>query len=639
MRRKIVAWIKEEVRKAKAKGIVLGLSGGVDSSLVAVLAKEAVGDNLLTLVLPCYNREEELKDALLLKEKFSLKTKYLDLSGVYDKLLEILPAGDHLSQANLKSRLRMITLYYFANKLNYLVAGTSNKSELMIGYFTKYGDGGADILPLGDLLKTEVKRLAKEVGIPSRIIKKPPSANLWEGQTDEGELGISYERLDKILSGKEDRQTKEARKVRRLREKTAHKRALPKVFKAVLLCLIITTPSSADKPILSGYTELGRKSTTTVFEEEDKGNDFSFKRYQLKVSQQPWEHLSYNLTFYSYVKDYREEEKEDLNNYSREVINNWSYFPDKKKALKEVNLKLTYKVKRYDNDKSREYNQAKTEIRATYEPRLWFLSGLFGLDNYHYLSERDKDQLKIWGKIVAKRRLLKKRLTLDSSFRLQKIDKKKGEDQTRRVTGGGLNYNSSYPYFSNLRVWLEKGKGNTKEEVERDDDYDYNYTRGYIKTKHKLWPKLTASLKYQYQKKDYQEFDYDYRGYYTFSDWKYNLINKGKKRAGLGLKLMYEKMDFSQMSPSTYRKSSLEIKGDYKEKGSWGCSLEILGSKDKYPYEEIKDKNTYKINLSLDKELSSLHLISLDYKFKLKDYEKQSPIRQDKIMISFKHEF
>jgi NAD+ synthase len=200
MKQKIVNWIRKQVKQAKAKGIVMGLSGGVDSSVVAALAKEAVGKNrLLALILPCLNKNQDLKDARLLVKKLGIKSKTIDLSKMHRDLVKILPKADNLAKANLKPRLRMLVLYYFANKLNYLVCGTGNKSELMVGYFTKYGDGAADMLPIGDLLKTKVRKLAKELGIPGHIINKTPSAGLWPGQTDEGELGISYNQLDDIL--------------------------------------------------------------------------------------------------------------------------------------------------------------------------------------------------------------------------------------------------------------------------------------------------------------------------------------------------------------------------------------------------------------------------------------------------------
>lgn len=202
-------WIAERVREAEAEGIVFGLSGGVDSSLTAALAKKALGDEVLGVLMPCHSNPTDLEHARLLAAKFGIETEYVDLGPVFDSLMASMPKGSDLAVANLKPRLRMATLYYFANSRNYLVAGTGNKSELTMGYFTKYGDGGADLLPLGDLLKSQVRELARELGIPEEIIAKPPSAGLWAGQTDEGEMGITYDELDRIIAAIERGDTSE----------------------------------------------------------------------------------------------------------------------------------------------------------------------------------------------------------------------------------------------------------------------------------------------------------------------------------------------------------------------------------------------------------------------------------------------
>ncbi|MDD2654917.1 MAG: NAD+ synthase [Candidatus Omnitrophica bacterium] len=228
MEKKLVSWIKNQVKKAKAKGIVLGISGGVDSSVVAVLSQKAIGKNLLCLILPCHSLKEDLDDAKLLARKFKLNTKTINLAGVYDNFLKILPESDTKTKGNIKARLRMITLFYFVNKLIYLVAGTGNKSELYAGYFTKYGDAGVDILPIADLYKSQVRSLARSLGIPQRIIDKPPSAGLWQGQTDEGEMGITYNDLDSalgsILGRKKARKSRHIGKVKSIIAKTEHKR-------------------------------------------------------------------------------------------------------------------------------------------------------------------------------------------------------------------------------------------------------------------------------------------------------------------------------------------------------------------------------------------------------------------------------
>ncbi|MFH1398126.1 MAG: NAD+ synthase [Candidatus Omnitrophota bacterium] len=235
MKNKIINWMRSQLKSSWAKGLVFGLSGGIDSAVVLALAKEAVGkDKVLALCLPCHSHREHLDDARLVARKFGIKTKVIDLSNTYDSLIKALPKAGKMAISNLKPRLRMLTLYYFANKFNYLVCGTGNKSEFMVGYSTKYGDSGVDILPIGDLLKSQVRELARELNIPESIIIKPPTAGLWPGQTDEGELGITYRELDDILWAMENKKrqilpSKQVNKVKGMIRHSEHKRLMPKI--------------------------------------------------------------------------------------------------------------------------------------------------------------------------------------------------------------------------------------------------------------------------------------------------------------------------------------------------------------------------------------------------------------------------
>ncbi|MDI6756236.1 MAG: NAD+ synthase [Thermodesulfobacteriota bacterium] len=232
---RISRWIRDQVKAAGSAGVVVGLSGGIDSAVVAVLAKRAVGDQVLGLVMPCHSLPEDEGDALMVADTFKIRRERVDLSSIYDVFLQQLPEAGEMCRANLKPRLRMTTLYYYANKLNYLVTGTGNKSELMMGYFTKYGDGGVDLLPLGDLTKSQVRKLAEELKIPRRIIERPPSAGLWAGQTDEEDMNIRYEDLDNIIVSLENREEAKLPKaqlsyVKGMIGRARHKRNTPPIF-------------------------------------------------------------------------------------------------------------------------------------------------------------------------------------------------------------------------------------------------------------------------------------------------------------------------------------------------------------------------------------------------------------------------
>jgi len=231
---KLISWIREKVSSSGCRGVVVGMSGGLDSSVVAVLCHRAFPQSMLGVLMPCYSSQEDMEHAQAVATEFSIPTKTVVLDSIFDTLLKALPGNkvdpnvSRLAEANLKARLRMLTLYYFANRLGYMVAGSGNRSELSVGYFTKYGDGGADILPLGNLVKGQVKELAGFLSIPQQIINKPPSAGLWEGQTDEGELGLSYEELDRYLvTGEASSELKG--KIESMIAATKHKRQPPPV--------------------------------------------------------------------------------------------------------------------------------------------------------------------------------------------------------------------------------------------------------------------------------------------------------------------------------------------------------------------------------------------------------------------------
>ncbi len=231
---KLIAWIREQVQGAGRQGVVFGMSGGLDSAVVAVLCRRAFPDNALGVIMPCYSNKTDIAHAQAVAKKFHIPSSTIALEELFDSLLRVLPIGEYepatrkLAEANLKPRLRMLTLYYLANRLGYLVVGTGNRSEISVGYFTKYGDGGVDLLPLGNLVKRQVRELASYLGIPKEIIQKPPSAGLWVGQTDEGEMGITYEELDRyLITGEAAEAVK--KKVDAMVAGSAHKRAIPAI--------------------------------------------------------------------------------------------------------------------------------------------------------------------------------------------------------------------------------------------------------------------------------------------------------------------------------------------------------------------------------------------------------------------------
>jgi len=232
-----VDWLRKQVEISGTKGLVVGLSGGIDSAVVGFLIKKAFPQNSIGVIMPCKSNEKDKKDGIEVAKTAGLEHIIVDLTSEQDDILiKVCGAlgsqgydvdrNRRLTDANLRARMRMSTLYAVANSLNYLVVGTDNAAEVYTGYFTKYGDGGVDIIPIANLPKREVYEWARQLGVPQAVLDRPPSAGLWEGQTDENEMGTTYNMIDDLLEGKEI--PEEHRKIiEELNKRTEHKRKMP----------------------------------------------------------------------------------------------------------------------------------------------------------------------------------------------------------------------------------------------------------------------------------------------------------------------------------------------------------------------------------------------------------------------------
>ena len=201
MLKKISRFLNKEARSRNANCVVIGISGGIDSTVTTYLSAQVLGsDKVLGLLLPDYSvtPKVDVKHGLEISKRLNIQYELIDIGKGKNHIIKNFPQNKP-AKANFLVRLRMAILYYYAAVKGGIVVGTADKSELQLGYFTKYGDGGADIFPIADMYKTEVRKIAKYIEVPQHIIEKQSSARLWRGQTAEGEIGVSYETIDKIL--------------------------------------------------------------------------------------------------------------------------------------------------------------------------------------------------------------------------------------------------------------------------------------------------------------------------------------------------------------------------------------------------------------------------------------------------------
>ncbi|WP_373467854.1 NAD+ synthase [Acidianus infernus] len=242
----IIRRISEYITESGKNGGIIGLSGGIDSSVTTVLLSKATQNYFILLMPSSSTPQKDMEDAKKIINMIGANNKYkiINIDTILESFKNEIKTNDKLVLGNIKARIRMILLYAYSQIMNYLVIGTGDKSELLLGYFTKYGDGGVDILPIGDLYKTQVRELGRYLGLPEDIVTKPSSPALWEGQTAEGELGVSYDIIDAVLYLRVEKMmdidsiAKElqinvdiVRKIDKMVKTSQHKRLPPEIFR------------------------------------------------------------------------------------------------------------------------------------------------------------------------------------------------------------------------------------------------------------------------------------------------------------------------------------------------------------------------------------------------------------------------
>lgn len=426
--------------------------------------------------------------------------------------------------------------------------------------------------------------------------------------------------------------------------------------------LVLPSFARADDFTLSGYTEVGKRSTAEDYEEEDTDDDYTYRNYHLKFGQEISDRLSYDISSFIYDKDYKS--KDSLDNISRLFKTNWSYYIRKlsEESLK-LDFKLKYKEKRYDNTPRSEYDQISVAPSLTFsrflrdpavvgkKKDIYTVDLTVGFDNYDYLEAGEKDQLKIFGKIGVDRYFLEKKLMLTLSYKIEQQEQKKVDrKKTKHEVMGGFDYVFELPLVYKITTRAGWGERDTKEEEERDEDYDYEYWRYYTKTEHSINPRLKTNLKYQYFKKDYVTADLDHRGFYIQNGWDYEVLNDEKQRIWFDFALEHKDVDYTQKSGNDYQKETLKIKASCKRKKNWEVSAALEGNS--YDFflpsgipqnagnDSSNDKKRYYAKLSGEKLFLDGDLVlSLELKYRYTDYEQKDDTEQDAVRAAFKYKF
>ncbi len=388
--------------------------------------------------------------------------------------------------------------------------------------------------------------------------------------------------------------------------------------------------------LLTGYTEVGERSTAENYQEEDTDDDYTYHNYHLKFEQEISDRTSYDISSFIYNKDYKS--KDSLDNISRVFKTNWDY-NIKKDSLK-LDFALKYKEKRYNNTPSSEYDQRTASPKITFRKKdLYTASITAGIDNFNYLERDEKDQFKIFGKVEGDRYLLDKKLMLTSYYRIENTEQKEiNRKRTKHNLNGGFDYIFELLWVYEIIARADWGQRDTKEE-DKDEDYDYEYRDYYAKTNHRISQKLETNLKYNYFMKDYLIADLDHRGFYIHQEWNYEVLNDEKQRFWLDFDAEHKDVDYISKTGNHYKKETAEIKATYRAKKIWKTSASIEGNF--YDYDDSNnDKKRYYVKLSGEKLfLENSLTLSLDLKYRYTDYAQKDDIGHEAVRIAFKYGF
>lgn len=408
----------------------------------------------------------------------------------------------------------------------------------------------------------------------------------------------------------------------------------------LIISLLVPIDCIADNFTTTAFIETGRKSTADIFEEEDGDSDFSYNKYHSNIRYDD-ERLTYSLSYLSFDRDYND--KDNLDNRGDSIRTYWSYFLKKTKENSvELNMDLKYKEKRFANSSTSNYDQSKSDVELTFKEKdIWSLSISTGANNYQYPDAQDKDQTKKFGKLELERFIVPGTLEAIASYRTEETDRNRaGKDTSKDIYVWGFNYKSDIPGLRLIRFRIENGERDTKDDEERDEDLDYSYQRWYITTQTIISSRFSSTLKYQHWSKDYLIQDLDHRALDITSNSRYDLINKNAMRIYLNLELEHKETTYTINDLLSYDKDSVEARATYSQRDSWKHSVGIRAEHYDYPQDPSSNRDTYHAKVAIGKEFNrGDSKLSLDIKYKLKDFDATADTEQDSIRLALEQIF
>ena len=396
----------------------------------------------------------------------------------------------------------------------------------------------------------------------------------------------------------------------------------------------------AEDFVFSGYSEAGRRSQAEDFAEEDTDEDYGYQNYHLKFEQRISKRLNYDVSSFVYRKDYKT--RDSLDNISRIFKAGLAY---DLKRLGDERIKFDFKLKsrqkRYKNNPAGEYDEVGAMPALTFEEKDNYRIDLaLGVDNFDYLSEGEKDQVKTSAGLGGQKHFLEKKLILVSSYKIERLNQEKANrKKTKQEVEGGFDYEFELPWIYQLVSRLSWGQRDTKDEEERDEDIDFEYWQYYVKSEHRINPKLKTHLKYQYFAKDYISADLDHRGFYLQNALDYEVLDSQRQRLWLDFSVAHKEVEYNLKPDNDYQKESLQATISYKRKKNWQASLGL--EENFYDFSaEDNDKNRSYLKLSAEKLFQGGDLIlSADFKYRFTNYAQKEDQQEEALRLGFKYRF